>query len=66
LNGEVASRCDRNAIPEGAGKAIVQDGTRKADIGAKMVDEPRLRPNCDTDSMQPVRSDDAYIERRQT
>ena len=66
LNGEVASRCDRDAISEGARKTIVQDSTRGADIGAKLVDEPRLGPNGDTDSMQPVRSNDAYIETRHT
>jgi len=66
LNGEILSRCDSNAVSESACKAIVQDGTRGANICAKLVHEPRLRPDGDANSMQPVRSDDAYIGRRQT
>jgi hypothetical protein len=52
LNREVVSRRHANAVSEGARKPVVQDGTRGANIGAKLVDEPRLRPNGDTDSMQ--------------
>jgi hypothetical protein len=66
LNCEVVSRRDGNAVSKGARKPVVQDGTRGADIGAKLVDEPRRRPNGDTDSVQRVRRDDAFIERRQT
>jgi hypothetical protein len=66
LNCEVVSRRHANAVSEGARKPVVQDGTRGADIGAKLVDEPRLRSNGDTDSMQHMRCDDAFIERRRT
>src|SRR6267154_2034004 len=66
LNCEVVSRRHANAVSKATRKPIVQDGTRGANIGAKLVDEPRLRPNGDTNSMQHVRRDDAFIERRRT
>lgn len=66
LNCEVVSGRDGNAVSEGARKIVVQDGTRRADIGAKLVNEPRLRTNGDTDSMQHVSRDGGFIERRLT
>ncbi len=63
MNGEILSRRYGDAISEGACELIIQDGTRVADVGAELVDEPRLRTDGDTYSMKPVSSDDTLIEK---
>lgn len=62
MNGEVSGRCDGNGISEGTREIIIRDGTRVTDIATENVDEPRFRPNGDTDSMQPVSRYDVLIK----
>lgn len=66
MDSEVVSRCDSYAVSKSACELVIQDGTRRADVGAELVVEPGLGSNGYADSVQRVRNDATLIKRQQT